>query len=201
MKYNTTVKRLSLPGYGRNIQNMVDYCITIEEREKRNQCANTIINIMGNLFPHLRDINGFRHILWDHLAIMSDFKLDVDYPYEIVKKESLYQRPPQIEYNNRKIKYLHYGQILERMIDKIVTLEEGPEKEALILSIANQMKKSYLLSNRDSVDDRKIFKDIAELSEGNIIRDETKFKLIEAGSIIDTMRQNRKSRKNYSRKS
>ena len=102
MKYNTEEKKLVMPEYGRNIQNMVDYCITIEDREERKRCADTIINIMGNMFPHLRDVNDFKHILWDHLAIMADFKLDIDYPYEIVKKEDLYSRPPRIPYNCRK---------------------------------------------------------------------------------------------------
>lgn len=88
MKYNTQEKRLALPEYGRNIQNMVDYCVTIKDREERKRCANAIINVMGNMFPHLRDVNDFKHILWDHLAIMSDFKLDIDYPYEIVKRKS-----------------------------------------------------------------------------------------------------------------
>ena len=84
MKYNTEEKKLVMPEYGRNIQNMVDYCITIQDKEERKRCADTIINIMGNMFPHLRDVNDFKHILWDHLAIMADFKLDIDYPYEIV---------------------------------------------------------------------------------------------------------------------
>ena len=78
MKYNTEEKKLVMPEYGRNIQNMVDYCITIQDREERKRCADTIINIMGNMFPHLRDVNDFKHILWDHLAIMADFKLDID---------------------------------------------------------------------------------------------------------------------------
>ena len=116
MKYNTEEKKLVMPEYGRNIQNMVDYCITIQDREERKRCADTIINIMGNMFPHLRDVNDFKHILWDHLAIMADFKLDIDYPYEIVKKEDLYSRPPRIPYNNSRIRYRHYGKTLEKMI-------------------------------------------------------------------------------------
>ena len=104
---------MTLPEYGRNIQNMVDYCVTIQDREERKRCANTIINIMGNMFPHLRDVNDFKHILWDHLAIMADFKLDIDYPYEIIKKENLYSRPPRIPYNNNRIRYRHYGKTLE----------------------------------------------------------------------------------------
>lgn len=86
MQYTSELKRLVLPEYGRNVQQMVDHCMTIEDKAERTRCANTIINIMGNLFPHLRDIEDFKHKLWDHLAIMSDFKLDIDYPYEIIKK-------------------------------------------------------------------------------------------------------------------
>mgnify|MGYP002227863361 CR=1 FL=1 len=114
---------MTLPEYGRNIQNMVDYCVTIQDREERKRCANTIINIMGNMFPHLRDVNDFKHILWDHLAIMADFKLDIDYPYEIIKKENLYSRPPRIPYNNNRIRYRHYGKTLELMIRKATELQ------------------------------------------------------------------------------
>ena len=97
MQYTSELKRLVLPEYGRNVQQMVDHCMTIEDKAERTRCANTIINIMGNLFPHLRDIEDFKHKLWDHLAIMSDFKLDIDYPYEIIKKENLHTVPDSVE--------------------------------------------------------------------------------------------------------
>ncbi|MDR2774641.1 MAG: DUF4290 domain-containing protein [Tannerella sp.] len=207
MKYNTNSKRLALPEYGRNIQNMVDYCLTIENREERNRCANAIISIMGNLFPHLRDVNDFKHILWDHLAIMSDFKLDVDYPYEVIKKENLYQRPPGVPYSDTAIIYRHYGQMLERLIGKAAEMNDCEEKEALILLIANQMKKSFLLWNKDSVDNRKILKDLAELSEMRIVRNAETFILTEATELIDTPQRNvnnnnnnKKNKKNHSRK-
>lgn len=89
MQYNTQQKRMPLPEYGRSIQNMVDFALTIQDRSERQRCANTIINIMGNMFPHLRDVPDFKHKLWDHLAIMADFKLDIDYPYEIIRKDNL----------------------------------------------------------------------------------------------------------------
>lgn len=98
MQYTSELKRLVLPEYGRNVQQMVDHCMTIEDKAERTRCANTIINIMGNLFPHLRDIEDFKHKLWDHLAIMSDFKLDIDYPYEIIKKENLHTVPESVSY-------------------------------------------------------------------------------------------------------
>lgn len=197
MKYNTEGKRLALPEYGRNIQNMVDYCVTIEDREERKRCANTIINIMGNMFPHLRDVNDFKHILWDHLAIMVDFKLDIDYPYEIVKKENLYARPPRIPYNNNRIRYRHYGKTLELMIRKATEWEEGIERDQLVKLLANQMKKSFLTWNKESVDDRKIFKDLDELSNGKIVLDEEVHKLTESRDILA---RNNNNKKNYTRK-
>ena len=184
MKYNTGEKRLVLPEYGRNIQNMVDYCVTIQDREERKRCADTIINIMGNMFPHLRDVNDFKHILWDHLAIMSDFKLDIDYPYEIVKKEELDTRPPRLPYNNSRIRYRHYGKTLEHLIQKATAFEPGPEKDQLVRLLATQMKKSFLTWNKESVDDRKIFKDLEELSGGKIVLNEEEHKLLDSREIL-----------------
>lgn len=204
MKYNTEEKKLVMPEYGRNIQNMVDYCMTIEDREERKRCADTIINIMGNMFPHLRDVNDFKHILWDHLAIMADFKLDIDYPYEIIRKEDLYSRPPRIPYNNSRIRYRHYGRTLELMIEKATELDPGTEKEQLIKLLANHMKKSFLTWNKESVDDRKIFKDLDELSKGQIVLEEESYKLTESRDILarntPPANNNNNNKKNYSRK-
>jgi len=199
MKYNTTEKRLVLPEYGRNIQGMVDHCLTIEDRDERNQCANAIINIMGNLFPHLRDVSDFKHILWDHLAIMADFKLDVDYPYELAKPENLYNHPPRLAYGNSMITYRHYGKIVEQTIQKANEMEEGPEKDVLVRMIANYMKRLYMTWNKDSVDDRKIFKDLEELSGGKIVLDENAYKLIESKDI-QPPRSNSNYKKQFVRK-
>ena len=114
MEYPTLQDKLIMPEYGRNIQHMVQHAVTIEDRDERTRCVNTIVNIMGNLFPYLRDISDFKHKLWDYVAIMSDFKLDIDYPYEIVKEESLYAPPERISYQSNKIRYLHYGTTLEK---------------------------------------------------------------------------------------
>jgi hypothetical protein len=200
MRYNTAEKKLALPEYGRNIQNMVDYCVTIEDREERKHCADTIINIMGNMFPHLRDVNDFKHILWDHLAIMSDFKLDIDYPYEIVKKEDLNTRPPRLPYSNSRIRYRHYGKTLEKMIQKATEFEQGTEKEVLVKLLANQMKKSFLSWNKESVEDSKIFKDLEELSEGRIVLNEEAVKLAESRTILARNNNNNNNKKNFTRK-
>jgi len=199
MEYNTTKKRLILPEYGRNIQKMVDHCMTIANRDERNQCANAIISIMGNLFPHLRDVSDFKHILWDHLAIMADFKLDVDYPCELIEPENLYKSPPRLTYSNSKITYRHYGKIVEQTIQKANEMEEGPEKDALVRMIANYMKRLYMTWNKDSVDDRKIFKDLEELSGGKIVLDENSYKLIEIKDIQHS-RNNVSHKKQFVRK-
>jgi hypothetical protein len=205
MEYNTQQERLILPEYGRNIQNMVDHCLTIEDREDRTRCANTIISTMGNLFPHLRDINDFKHILWDHLAIMSDFKLDIDYPYEVIKKENLYQKPEPIPYSSPKqIRYMHYGKTLQLLLEKAILLEDGEEKKQLIQMTANHMKKCFVNFNKDSIDDRKIFDDIRELSKSKIVLYEEDIQLVETKDIIaknkinntnnNNTKQNKKSR-------
>ena len=168
MQYNTQKEKLVLPEYGRNIQNMVDHCVAIIDAEERRRCAYAIIDIMGNMFPHLRDVNNFKHILWDHLAIMSDFKLEIDYPYEIIKKEDLFSAPGHLDYSRPTMKYRHYGKILEKMILIAANMEEGPKREHLQKMLLKQMKKSYSQWNKEA-DDEKIFQDIKELSGGKIV--------------------------------
>ena len=168
MKYNTQEKRLPLPEYGRSVQNMIDYAVTIKDRSERQRCANTIITIMGNMFTHLRDVPDFKHKLWDHLAIMSDFKLDIDYPYEIVRKESLSSKPERLTYNLNRIHFRHYGRNLEAIIRKAADMPEGDERDALINLLANNMKKNYYAWNKDNTDEDKIIEDLRLLSDGKI---------------------------------
>ena len=168
LEYNSQQKTLILPEYGRNVQQMVDHCVTIEDREERTRCANAIIQIMGNLFPHLRDVDDFKHKLWDHLAIMSDFKLDIDFPYEVIKKENLFSKPEKINYKLEPIKYRHYGKTIELMIQRASEYPEGKDKDALILLIAHHMKKLIFAINKDGIEDEKIFKDLYHYSHGRI---------------------------------
>lgn len=163
---------MPLPEYGRNLQNMVDHIMTIEDRDERNRASRTIIDIMGNLYPYLRDINDFKHKLWDHLAIMSDFQLDIDYPYDPPRRETFNEPPARIPYSTGRIKLRHYGKILESMVAKANDYESGEEKEILIKLLANHMKKSYLTWNKDAVDDEKIYEDLEILSRGNIKRND-----------------------------
>ena len=168
MEYNTQRKKMELPEYGRSVQNMVDHALTIEDRAERQRCANTIINIMGGMFPHLRDVPDFKHKLWDHLAIMSDFKLDIDYPFEIVKKEDLVVKPEKLEYPNGALRYRHYGRFLEGMIKKAVEVENEGEKKQLINLLAIQMKKDLNNWNKEGIEDQKIVDDLREYTNGVI---------------------------------
>ena len=168
MEYNTQRKKMELPEYGRSVQNMVDHALTIEDRAERQRCANTIINIMGGMFPHLRDVPDFKHKLWDHLAIMSDFKLDIDYPFEIVKKEDLVVKPDRLEYPNGALRYRHYGRFLEGMVKKAVEIENEEEKKQLVNLLAIQMKKDLNNWNKEGIEDQKIVDDLREYTNGVI---------------------------------
>jgi len=199
MDYNSQRKKLPLPEYGRNIQNMVDYLFTIEDREKRNRHAQTVIDVMGNLYPYLRDVAEFKHKLWDHLAIMSEFKLDIDYPYNPPTPDILTEKPSKVPYSQNRIKYRHYGRTMELLIDSASEME-GEEKEIMIELLANHMKKSYLIWNKDAVADDKIFLDLIELSRGQL-KSEKEIKLSEIKQLIgSTKGKNKKSNKGKSNK-
>ncbi|MCD8495750.1 MAG: DUF4290 domain-containing protein [Bacteroides graminisolvens] len=189
MQYPT--KRMPLPEYGRSIQNMVDHALTIQDRAERQRCANTIINIMGGLFPHLRDVPDFKHKLWDHLAIMSDFKLDIDYPYTVIQKDKLVTKPDSVLYPRTRIRYRHYGRTIEVLIQKACEFPEGDEKLNLVAMIANHMRKDYQAWNKDGIDDRKIADDLYELSEGKLQLTTDIFRLMENRQVI-----NRRPRQN-----
>ncbi len=182
MDYNSNRKKLVLPEYGRHIQKMVNHALTIEDREERKKSAQTIISIMGNMFPHLRDVSDFKHKLWDHLAIMSDFKLDIDFPYEIPSRENLYIKPDKIPYRDNKIRFRHYGGLVDELIKKAIELTDEAEKKQLTLLIAAHMKKSLYHWNRDSVTDERIFSDIKKMSLGKL--------MVEEGVVIPEYRDN-----------
>jgi hypothetical protein len=167
MDYNTQRKKLPMPEYGRNIQYMVDHLFTIEDREKRNQSAQALIDVMGNLYPYLRDVAEYKHKLWDHLAIMSNFQLDIDSPYEPPSPEILAEKPHRVPYNQHDIRLRHYGLITKKLIEVAVDMQ-GEEQKILIEQIANQMKKLYMTWNKDSVEDEKIFLDLEEISENKL---------------------------------
>lgn len=168
LEYNTQKEKLVLPEFGRNIQQMVDYCMTIADRDERNRCAQAIVAVMSNLFSHQRDIEDFDKMIWNQLAIMSDFKLDIDYPCEVIRPENLYSKPERIPYQLSPIRLRHYGKIVEQMIDIAVSMPEGEERDYLCYLIANQMKKQLTQVNADAADDYRILKDLEYYSRGQL---------------------------------
>ena len=204
MEYNTKQKRLPLPEYGRSVQKMVDHALTIEDREERQKCACTIIDIMGSMFPNLRNLPDFKRKLWDHLAIMSDFQLDIDYPVEVIEKEKFNEPPQRIPYQTGEIKNRHYGRIVEEMIAHACTLDEGEERNQLIELIIIQMKKNYIAWNKDGVEDKKIFEDLRIYSKGKIDIAEREIRLTPASPNNQQRQQGTKQRqqgkKNFKRK-
>ena len=197
MDYNTKQKRLPLPEYGRSVQKMVDHALTIEDREERQKCAETIIRIMGSMFPNQRNLPDYERKLWDHLAIMSGFSLDIDYPFEVIKEEEFNVQPQKIQYQSVEIRNRHYGRIVEEMIAYAVTLEEGEEREQLIELICIQMKKNYLAWNKDCVDDRKILDDLRAYTNGAIDISDREIRTTQGGNA---QQRNNKRKKIFKKK-
>jgi hypothetical protein len=167
--YNTQRVKMKLPEYGRHIHKMVQHIMKIEDRKERMLAVKAIIDVMGMMYPYLRDINEFKHKLWDHIAIISDFKLDIDYPYDPPKPETFIEKPRYVPYDQSDISYRHYGKIIEQFVTATSQMDdENPTKITNMELIANQMKKSYLVWNKDAVEDAKIIKDLAELSKGKL---------------------------------
>ena len=206
LEYNTIREELIIPEYGRHIQKMINYASSRESKEERNKLANSIISVMGNLQPHLRDVSDFQHKLWDQLFIMSDFKLDADSPFEKPSKEVLNAKPEPLSYPQNFPKYRFYGNNIKIMIDEAVKWDAGEMKEALVLTIANHMKKCFLNWNKDSVKDQVIFDHLYELSDSKIDIRDSKEELLDSALLLRSKKRfsnkkfpkkNNKNRKRY----
>lgn len=168
LEYNAERSHLIIPEYGRHLQKLIDLATEIKDKDERNKAAKYIIDVMGTMNPHLRDVPDFQHKLWDQLFIMSDFKLEVDSPYPIPSREVLNQKPERLAYPQNFPKYRFYGNNIKYMIDVANRWENGEMKNALVIVIANHMKKSFLSWNKDTVEDAVIFQHLYELSDGKI---------------------------------
>ena len=170
--YNSTRNKLILTEYGRNVQNMVKYIIALPTKEERNRYAQVVIDLMGFLNPHLRDVADFKHKLWDHLHIISDYQIDVDSPYPKPTPEAIHLKPKPLRYPHQRIKYKHYGKTIELMMEKAKSIEEPERKKHMVQSIANFMKMAYVQWNKDSVTDESILADLYAMSGGELKADE-----------------------------
>lgn len=197
MEYNTNQKSLPLPEYGRSVQKMVDHALTIEDRSERQRCAQTIVKIMESMFPNLRnELPDYKRKLWDHLAIMSNFMLDIDYPYEVIKKEAFTEPPTKISYKKSEIKNKHYGRIVENMIAHACTMQEGEERDYFVNIILVQMKKNYTAWNKDGVEDKRIIEDLKLISGGKIDSPVSEIRI----STSNTQKPFQKKKKGYNKK-
>lgn len=190
LQYNTDREGLIIPEYGRHIHIMIQQVVEENDREKRNKQAKAIIDVMGNLNPHLRDVPDFQHKLWDQLHIMSNFQLDVDAPYEAPEKEILEARPERLKYPNNNLKYRFYGNNILSMIEVAKGWEAGDLKDALIFTIANHMKKCFLNWNKDTVEDSVIFTHLDELSKGELKVPENLLPLTDSGELLKLKTKN-----------
>ena len=197
LDYNTQRERIKLNEYGREIQQMVDYCVSIPDREERQVCAEAIIDTMRKMNPSDQNINDRMQTLWDHLALMSDFKLDIDYPVEITTAEQMASKPEPVAYPNTRIPVRHYGRALFELFDTLKTMEPGEERDTLVRMTANQMKRCLLLWGHGNGDDEKVADDLARFTDGIIQLDLDSFRFdrIDVQSIAQQAKQKKQKKK------
>lgn len=191
LDYNTQREKLILPEYGREIQNMVDHAIEIEDKAERQRCAETIIGIMERMFPQNKESNDHQQKLWDHLALMSRFQLDIDWPCDVQQAAQIANKPEPMPYPMTPIPVRHYGNLIFEMFEKLKTMESGPERDELARMTANQMKRNLAQWSHGSADDEKVVSDIARFTDGKIQLDLDTFKF-EKVEIKDNERKRKK---------
>ena len=197
LDYNTQRERIKLNEYGREIQQMVDYCVSIPDREERQVCAEAIIDTMRKMNPSDQNINDRIQTLWDHLALMSDFKLDIDYPVEITTAEQMASKPEPVAYPNTRIPVRHYGRALFELFETLKTMEPGEERDTLVRMTANQMKRCLLLWGHGNGDDEKVADDLARFTDGVIQLDLDSFRFdrIDVQSIAQQAKLKKQKKK------
>lgn len=195
LPYNTGMPHLDMPEYGRNIQNMVDYCVEIPDREERTACAHAIVGIMRRLFPNQVGDKGDLKKFWDHLNIMSRFRLDIDFPCDVVTAETAHPIPEAVPYSQGRIKFRHYGKNLEQMIKVVAAMEDGEEKDELIYLVAHQMKKQLIAHNPEGVDNARVLRDLYDYSDGAINLDPQTYILHEFHDVTPVATKAKKGRK------
>ncbi|HEY9551093.1 MAG TPA: DUF4290 domain-containing protein [Prevotella sp.] len=168
LDYNTQREKLILPEYGREVQNMVDHAVALNNREERQRCAEAIVQIMDRMFPQNRESENHMQKLWDHLAIMSNFKLDIDYPYNVATANEIAAKPDPINYPMHSIPVRHYGNMMFDLFNKLKEMEPGEERNELIRVTANQMKRSLVQWAHGSSDDEKVASDLARFTDGKV---------------------------------
>ena len=168
MEYNTTRNYLMMREYGRHIQKMVEHLLSIEDKERRQRNAQALIELMGFLNPHLKNVEDFRHKLWDHLFYISDFKLDVESPYPIPQRETYKLKPKPLPYPKRYPRFSHLGKNLELVIDKALKEDNGEKRQGFANAIAYYMKLAYTNWHKDTVHDDAIQSELTSITQGQL---------------------------------
>ena len=175
MQYNTQRKKLEMPEYGRGIQDMIEHAVSLPDKAERQRCAESIFNVMMNMQPQLRELPDHKHRIWDHMAYISGYKLDIDYPFEITRLGEEGEKPQPVPYPMKEIRHRHYGHLIEESLHQLAEMPEGEERDALLALTANQMKQSLFIWNRDAMDDEKVAADIHAYTDGRVTLDLSTF--------------------------
>lgn len=198
LDYNTQRERLVLPEYGREIQSMVDYAVALTDRRERQRCANTIVAIMGRMVPPGQNANDYQHKLWDHLALMSDFKLDIDWPFDVSQAKTIASKPQPMAYPMTRIPVRHYGHMVFELLEKLKTMPAGREFDELVRQTANQMKRDLYQWGHGSTDDERVASDLAAFTDGRVQLDLDTFRFAkEQGGGKEQPAPERKKNRRY----
>jgi hypothetical protein len=199
MEYNTEREKIVISEYGRNIQVMIRHLMDIEDRKQRTEAAYFIVNVMAQMNPQVKESNDYMHKLWDHLHIIAKYELDVDGPYPKPTPEMQKKKPEHVGYQKNNIRYGHYGQYIYDVVKKVKEMEDGPKKQAILINIANQMKRDYLNWNRDTVNDLLILDDLYKIS-GEEITLPMETKLIPTNEILNKSQNQQQQQQNQKKK-
>ena len=193
LDYNTQREKLLMPEYGREIQKMVDFAVSLPSREERLKCAKSIVRMMLTKVPQIRENVNYEQTLWDHLYLMSDKQLDIDWPFDVSGAEKIHSKPQPIPLPQNRIKLRHYGRLVEELLGKIKEMPAGEERDELVRQTANQMKRDLLTWGHGSADDEKVADDLARLTDGAIQLDLGQFKFDKVTAI--TVEEGKKGRR------
>lgn len=176
LDYNTQREKLILPEYGREVQKMVDHAVGLPTKEERQQCAESIVKMMDRMFTQNRETPDYKRKLWDHLALMSGFKLDIDWPYDTSEALKIATKPEPLSYPMQDIPVRHYGKLVFEMLEALKNMEPGAKRDQLAALTANQMKQDLYQWSHGTADDEKVFSDLARFTDGKIQLDPTSFR-------------------------
>ena len=192
LDYNTHREQLLMPEYGREIQKMVDYAVSLTDKSERQNCAQEIIRMMETKVPELHDNADFEQTLWDHLYLMSHKQLDIDWPFDVTAAEKLQEKPKAIPLPQEGMRLRHYGKLLEQLFEKLKTMPEGEERDALVFYTANQMKRNLMTWGHGSMSDEKVADDLARFTDGVIQLDLSTIKLDKVTAIEEPKAKKKK---------